>query len=153
MKPASIVWIFFAVVITCSSCATPAKLEANRELRRELAKYADVLQRYKADLYGGGYSWIGSTTPRMDLKLYLRAEHSSREAVIATRDHLVTFFLMDNWSAFGVPAFVKFYGMEGKESVLLYYATYIPYDGIGARYGASGYWTDEEPQESHYFFP
>jgi hypothetical protein len=130
MKPSGVVLVFFAVALTFSSCATPQKRAALKELRAELANYTDVLRHSEIDLYGDGYSWLGPPDRYLCLSLYLRPEYSNSETVIAVRDRLLTY--LNNWNIELDVFTMYFYTKKGKESVLLY--------NVGYRRDATGQW-------------
>jgi len=130
MKPSGIVLVFFAVALTFSSCATPQKRAALKELRAELANYTDVLRRSEITLSGGRYSRFGPHHQYLCLEFYLRPEYSNREAVITVRNRIVA-FLDNNWDVRATPVDIYVYTKKGRETRCFYYAVYREYAGTG----------------------
>jgi len=138
MKPTGVVLVFFAVALTFSSCATPQKRAAIKELRAELANYTDVLRRSEIVLYGHGYTRTGSALPHLSLSLYLRPEYSNSETVIAVRDRLLTY--LNNWNIELQTLTMCFRIKKGKKTVDFYY---VGYDGRDAT-GQWLFWFDDK---------
>jgi len=95
MKIVEISLVLFVVILVFNSCKeSQAKYIHNKELRFKIEEYSDVFDLTRTEIVfsGGRYNFFSSARSSINISLYLRHSHNTRESLIVVRDEFIAFF-------------------------------------------------------------